>query len=59
LLKVPSSLALGTARDGAPTAPLGSLCHCLTTLIVGEICLMHFFTDLVLISDSGIKATAA
>jgi len=31
LLKAPSSLALSTAGDGAPTASLGSLCHCLTT----------------------------
>ena len=32
LLPAPSSLALSPARDGAPTAALGSLFVCLTTL---------------------------
>lgn len=34
----PSILALGTARDGAATASLGNLFHCLITPIV-----MNFF----------------
>ena len=28
----PSNLVLNASRDGAPTASLGSLCQCLTTL---------------------------
>jgi len=36
LLKAPSSLALNTAREGAPTAALGSLLQCLTTLAVKD-----------------------
>ena len=31
VLRAPSSLALNTAREGAATAPLGSLGQCLTT----------------------------
>ena len=34
LLKAPANLALNTAREGAATASLGSLCQCLTTLMV-------------------------
>jgi len=34
LLKAPSSLALNTAREGAPTASLGNLCQGLSTLRV-------------------------
>jgi len=34
LLKAPSSLASNTAREGAATASLGSLCQRLTTLTV-------------------------
>ena len=32
LLPAPPNLALDTTRDGAPTAPLGNLCQCFTTL---------------------------
>jgi len=34
LLRAPSNLALNTAREGAATTPLGSLCQCFTTLMV-------------------------
>jgi len=40
LLKATSNLALNTAREGAPTASLGNLCQCLTTLIVKNFFLM-------------------
>jgi len=36
LPRAPSNLALSTSRDGAPTASLGSLCQCLTTLWVNN-----------------------
>ena len=34
--KGPSNLTLNASRDGAPTASLGSLCQCLTTLWVNN-----------------------
>ena len=34
LLKAPSNLTLNTSRDGAPTASLGNLFQCLTTLSI-------------------------
>jgi len=34
LLKALSNLALNTSREGAATASVGSLCQCLTTLVV-------------------------
>ena len=34
LLRAPSNLALNSSREGAATASLGSLCQCLTTLMV-------------------------
>jgi len=33
MLRAPSNLTLSTAREGAATAPLGSLFWCLTTLM--------------------------
>jgi len=37
VLKDPSNLALNTAREGAATVYLGSLCQGLTTLLQGAI----------------------
>ena len=34
VLSAPSSLVLSVSRDEAPTASLGNLCQCLTTLII-------------------------
>lgn len=34
LHKATSNPTLNPSRDGAPTAPLGSLCRCLATLII-------------------------
>jgi len=49
LLRVPSNLALNTAREGASTASLGNLGQCLTTLMV-----KNFF----LISDLNLPSFA-
>jgi len=59
LPKAPSSLAFNTSREAAPTASLGNLCQCLTTLrvkssfLISELNLLSFS----LISDGRAKTS--
>ena len=43
VLRAPSSLTLGISKDRAPTASLGSLFPCLTTLSVNIYIYIYFF----------------
>ena len=51
MLLTPSSLALNDTRDGAPTALLGSLFQCLTTLTVKN----FFLISSLNLPSSGLK----
>jgi len=42
LIKVPFSLVLNTAKEGASTASLRNLCQCLTTLTVKNFFLLSY-----------------